>query len=97
MRAKPAYRDRDETEVAVLDALADRNGEGMTVFEIRAVVDEDIDTIEAALAALKADGLIDATQEGKQTVITVDERVIGPGYPENGVGFFEKLRQWFPF
>ena len=97
MRAKPAYRDRDETEVAVLDALADRNGEGMTVFEIRAVVDEDLDTIEAALAALKADGLIDATQEGKQTVITVDERVIGPSYPENGVGFFETLRQWFPF
>lgn len=95
MRAKPAYRDRDETEVAVLDALADWNGEGMTVFELRAVVDEDIDTIEAALAELKADELIEATHDDGQTVITVDERVIGPGRPENNEGFFEKLRRRF--
>jgi len=53
MRVKPAYRDRDETEVAVLDALADRREEGMTVFEIRSRVDVDIDRLEDALAELK--------------------------------------------
>ena len=35
MRAKPEYRDRDDTEVAVLDTLAAHNGDGMTVFSIR--------------------------------------------------------------
>ena len=58
MGAKPAYRDRPAVEVDVLDALVDRAGEGMTVLELRAAVEADIDRIESALAALKADGLI---------------------------------------
>ena len=97
MRARPEYRDRDETDVAVLDALADRNGEGMTVFEIRAAVDEDIDTIEQALGRLKDDGLIEATQEDGQTVIAVDDRVIGPRRNDNGTGFLEEIRRRLPF
>ena len=48
MRAKPAHRDRDETEVAVLDALADRQSEGMSVLELRSHVDADIDRLEEA-------------------------------------------------
>ncbi|MEF8883229.1 MAG: DUF6432 family protein, partial [Halapricum sp.] len=50
MQAKPEYRDRDDTEVAVLDALADRGEDGMTVFELRSHVDLDIDDLESALA-----------------------------------------------
>jgi len=63
MGAKPEYRDRPTVEVEVLDALVERADEGMTVLELRAVVDRDIDAIETALGTLKDDGLI-----------TVDER-----------------------
>jgi aminomethyltransferase len=59
MRAKRAFRDRDDDQVAVLDALVDRGEEGMTVLELRAAVDADIEAIETALSALKRDGLID--------------------------------------
>lgn len=97
MRAKPKYRNRDDTEVAVLDALADRNGEGMTVFEIRAKVEVDIDELEDALADLKDDRLIDtATQDG-ETMITVEDRVIGPDQYDDGDDFFDEIRRRFPF
>jgi DNA-binding transcriptional ArsR family regulator len=79
MQAKPEYRDRGETEVAVLDALVDRPSEGMTVFELRSHVDADIDTLEDALGALKADGLIDAEEHDGRTVFTADERVLPDG------------------
>lgn len=97
MRAKPEYRDRDETEVAVLDALADRNGGGMTVFEVRAKVEEDIDTIEEALAHLKDDHLIEVTETDGRMVITVEDFVIGPDERGQDEDFFEELRRRFPF
>jgi DNA-binding transcriptional ArsR family regulator len=97
MRAKPEYRDRDETEVAVLDALADRQEDGMTVFELRSHVDADIDTLEGALADLKDDDLIDAQQEGGRTVILPDERVVGPVDDDEDAGFFDELRRRLPF
>lgn len=58
MAAKPEYRDRPDEQVAVLDALVDRGDEGMTVLELRAAVDADIDAIEAALSELKEESLI---------------------------------------
>lgn len=97
MQAKPEYRDRDDAEVAVLDALAERGTEGMTVFEIRSRVALDIDQIETALAALKADGLIEATNEGERTVIVPEEEVIGPESPDEQTSLFEQLRERFPF
>ncbi len=99
MRAKPEYRNRDQTEVAVLDALVDRSGEGMTVFELRAAVEVDIDDLEGALARLKRDGLIVVDADGSQTVIKPDERVV----PEDSVderdeqSLGEWLRDRFPF
>lgn len=96
MQAKPEYRDRDETEVAVLDALADHNGDGMTVFAIRAEADVDIDTLEEALASLKEDGLIDVSTEGEQTVISVRDHVVGPETETDDPDFFEELRRRFP-
>jgi len=78
MQAKPEYRNRDDTEVAVLDALVDRTEEGMTVFELRAGVeaDADIDDLEEALADLKEEGLITVENEEEPMRIYPDRRVV---------------------
>jgi len=95
MRAKREYRDRDETEVAVLDALADRREEGMTVFELRSRVDIDIDELETALADLKADGLIQVTDEDERTVILPEDHAIGQYDPDEEQSLFDQIREWF--
>ncbi|WP_144905341.1 DUF6432 family protein [Halobellus captivus] len=77
MRARREFRDRRDVEVAVLDALVDRAEEGMTVFEVRAAVDADIDEIEEALAALKQDDLLSVGNgDDERVVIFVDDRVV---------------------
>jgi predicted transcriptional regulator len=96
MRAKQEYRDRDETEVAVLDALADRHQEGMTVFELRSRADVSIDRIEDALAALKADELIEVEDNGDRTVILPHEDVVGDDPPETEASLLDQLRKRFP-
>jgi DNA-binding transcriptional ArsR family regulator len=83
MAAKREFRDREDTQVAVLDALVDHGREGMTVLEVRAAVDADIDGIEAALSALKEDGLIDVENEGERVSIYPADRVVPDG--EEGV------------
>jgi pyrrolidone-carboxylate peptidase len=95
MRAKPEYRNRDDTEVAVLDALAGQNGEGMTVFAIRTEVDADIDNLEDALANLKSDNLIEASQEDGRTMITVEEYVVGPDTTDDDEDFLDEIRRRF--
>jgi predicted transcriptional regulator len=97
MKAKPEFRDRADTQVAVLDALADREAEGMTVFELRSVVDVDIDRLEAALSDLKEDDLIEATNDGGRTVIVPDESVVGAVDPEADPTLVERLRRKLPF
>jgi DNA-binding transcriptional ArsR family regulator len=99
MRAKEEYRDRDETEVAVLDALADRTETGTTVFDLRALVEEDIDTLEDALAELNEDGLIEVTEQGGRTMIFAKDHAIGNGTntDDGGTDFFEEIRRRFPF
>lgn len=76
MQARREFRNRDDVQVAVLDALVDRHADGMTVFELRSHVDVDIDELEDALAALKEDDLITAEDADGRTRLTVDERVI---------------------
>ncbi|SEW11467.1 DUF6432 family protein [Halobacterium jilantaiense] len=76
MPAKREYRDRPGTEVAVLDALVERANGGMTVFELRASVDADIDGIEDALGSLTSDGLVHAEESDGRTKFTVDDRVV---------------------
>ncbi|ELZ94879.1 hypothetical protein C440_07382 [Haloferax mucosum ATCC BAA-1512] len=76
MRARREFRNRRDIEVAVLDALVDRHDEGMTVFELRAAVDADIDTIEAALSALKDENLIVVEESQTRVLIYPDERVV---------------------
>lgn len=91
MQAKGEYRDRDPAQVGVLDALVDRSEEGMTVFELRSHVDEDIDRIEEALGGLKEAGLIEVEGDGDRTLIYPDDRVV----PEPGAGEAEpSLLEW---
>ena len=97
MRAKPEFRDRGDTEVAVLDALADRRDEGMTVFELRSQVDVDIDALEDALSDLKEDGLIEVTNEGERTLILPEDGVVGPVDPGDEESVVDWVRDRLPF
>ncbi|MFC7204685.1 DUF6432 family protein [Haloferax namakaokahaiae] len=76
MKARREFRNRRDIEVAVLDALVDRHEEGMTVFELRAAVDADIDTLEDALAALKSEELIVVEESQQRVLIHPDDRVV---------------------
>jgi DNA-binding transcriptional ArsR family regulator len=99
MRARREFRNRRDVEVDVLDALVDRTEEGMTVFELRAAVDADIDTIEEALAALKEDGLISVDGSDERVVIVPDERVVpDPSEePEREQSFLDAVREKLGF
>jgi len=94
MKAKREFRDRADVEVAVLDALVDRGGEGMTVFELRAAVDEDIDTLEDALGELKDDSLISVERDDGRTVVLPDDRVVpDPSeLPDDDESLFDAIR-----
>lgn len=81
-----ARGEHDETERAVLDALADRGEEGMTVLELRGRIDSDIDDIETALETLKEDGHISANRTDGRTVIRITEG----SYPDAG----EPSEEW---
>lgn len=95
MKARQEFRNRETTEVAVLDALVDRQ-EGMTVFELRSHADVGIDELEDALSALKADGLIEAETDDGRTLVKPDERVVPePGENEHEKSFFDRLRERF--
>jgi hypothetical protein len=96
MQAKPVYRDRDDTEVAVLDALVDRTEEGMTVFELRSGVETDIDELEEALADLKAAGLITVENEEEPMRIYPDPRVVpanGADAGDDGGSLLDRIRE----
>ncbi|WP_254537150.1 DUF6432 family protein [Halomarina litorea] len=99
MRAKREYRSRDDTEVAVLDALVERGEEGMTVLELRTRVDAEIDTLESALASLKEEHLIGTRREDGRLVITPADRVVPDpeDASEDDVSLFDRLRERFPF
>lgn len=93
MEAKREYRERDETEVAVLDALVDRREEGMTVFELRSRADVDIDRLEEALANLKEADLITAKTEGERTLIFPADRVVpNPVHGEEEPTLIDRIR-----
>jgi predicted transcriptional regulator len=97
MRVKSEYRDRGETEVAVLDALAERHEDGMTVFELRAKVEMNIDSIEDALADLKEEQLIQVSKEGDKTVIVPEDHILTMRNGTDETDLFEKLRERLPF
>lgn len=98
MKARRKYRNRAEVEVAVLDALVDRSEEGMTVFELRASVDADIDELERALSRLKEDGLITVSPADERMLIKPDDRVVPDTEMEDeGPTLFDRVRKRFGF
>ncbi|WP_136590702.1 DUF6432 family protein [Salinigranum halophilum] len=94
MRARREFRKREDIDVAILDALVDRASEGMTVYELRAVVDADIDAIGEALDRLKSDSLITVEGEDDRVRIMPADRVVpDPGEaPDDDQSLFERLR-----
>lgn len=98
MTTRQDYRDRDEVEVAVLDALVDRSDDGMTVFELRTRVGVDIDDLEVALSHLNEDDLITVEHETSRTVILPDERVLpNPDSEDRDPSLLDRLRGRLPF
>jgi DNA-binding transcriptional ArsR family regulator len=99
MRARREFRNRTEVDVAILDALVDRAADGMTVYELRAVVDADIDTIGEALDRLKADDLITVEGENDHVRIMPADRVVPePGEaPDDDRGLFDAIRDRLGF
>jgi DNA-binding transcriptional ArsR family regulator len=99
MRARREFRNRKDIDVDILDALVDRSSEGMTVYELRAVVDADIDAIGEALDRLKADNLITAEGEDDRVRIMPADRVVPePGEaPESDQGWFDAIREKLGF
>ncbi|WP_152043086.1 DUF6432 family protein [Salinigranum salinum] len=99
MRARREFRKRKDIDVAVLDALVDRASEGMTVYELRAVVDADIDTIGEALDRLKADNLITVEGEDDRVRILPADRVVPePGEaPDDDRGLVDRIRDKLGF
>jgi predicted transcriptional regulator len=93
MQAKREHRDREAVEVAILDALADRSEEGMTVFELRSHVDVDIDRLETALGDLKQDDLIEVDENGERTVILPEASAIGPEAEPDEPSLVEELKR----
>lgn len=99
MRASREFRDRDAVDVAVLDALVDRREEGLTVFELRSVVDASIDDIETSLARLKEAGLITVDESDQRTLIYPADRVVpdSPGGDDHQPSVLEQIRERLPF
>jgi DNA-binding FadR family transcriptional regulator len=65
----------------------------MTVFELRSHVAVGIDDLEDALAALKADGLIEV-DDGERTLIKPDDRVVPePGKQDTEASALGRLRE----
>ena len=93
MQLRREHRDREDTQRVVLEALADRHAEGMTVFELRSVVDTDIDDLETALSGLQQAGLVTVENDGERTVFVVASEAIEPeSGPETEPGFLEWLK-----
>ncbi|AUV80541.1 MarR family transcriptional regulator [Salinigranum rubrum] len=99
MRARREFRKRKDIDVAILDALVDRASEGMTVYELRAVVDADIDAIGEALDRLKSDSLITVEGEDDRVRIMPAERVVpDPGEaPDDEGSLLDRIRDRLGF
>ena len=93
MVARRPYRERDEVEVEILDALVDRHQIGMTIFELRSRVDVNIETLEPALANLREDELIIVEYGEDRSLIRPADRVVPDPESESDEGLIGKLIQ----
>lgn len=96
MGVKRAYRNRTDSEVAVLEALIERSEGGMTVLELRTRADVTIDELEAALSSLNEENLISVEKNGDRTVILPDESVI-PDPETEEPSIIDQVRDRLPF
>lgn len=99
-RAIPGAESEEDREI--LAALVGRGQEGMTVLELRAAVDADIDTIETSLTQLKREGLIVVEQHDETPVIRPHDSVVpedeGRATEESIVGtLLAEIRKRLPF
>lgn len=97
MGAKRAYRNRTDSEVAVLDALIERPDGGMTVLELRTRTDVTIDELETALGELKRANLITVEKNGNRTVIRPEESVVPDPDRDEVPSIIERIRDRLPF
>lgn len=97
MGAKRAYRNRTDSEVAVLDALIERPDGGMTVLELRTRTDVTIDELETALGELKRANLITVEKNGDRTVIRPEESVVPDPDRDEVPSIIERIRDRLPF
>ncbi len=97
MTAKRELSHEDSTKDAITDALVDRGTDGMTVLELRAYVDADINDIESNLTDLKNENLIEVTNEDGATRIKPEDKLI-PDEDEHwsGDSLLGRLREYFP-
>lgn len=95
MPARPDDRDRPETEAAVLEALRDRGDDGMTVLEVRAAVQVEIDELEEALTALKSDDLL-VVEEREGTALLKPAEDVLEDDGDAGASLGEWLRDRIP-
>jgi hypothetical protein len=91
---QPTTGNRTPTETAVLDALVEREGEGMTVFELRTWVDADIDELEATLEELDRDGCIDVDASGDRTRILPTDAAVAAREEADDRALLERVREW---
>lgn len=96
MGAKRAYRNRTDSEVAILDALIERPDHGMTVFELRTRADVTIDELETALGELQEANLITVEKDGDRTVIKPDESVVPDPDEEEAPSMIDRIRDRLP-
>lgn len=98
MTAKREVSHDDATKDAIIDALVERGTDGMTVLELRAYVDADINDIESSLTDLKNDNLIAVTNEDGATRIKPEDKVIpNSDDPWTSDSIIDRLREYFPF
>lgn len=99
MSGKVQFRNRDETEVAVLEELIDHSEDGMTVLELRAEIDANIDDIEQSLTALKRDNLINIEEPNRaddEILIKPADRVIPAEDHDTQHSILDTIRDWLP-
>lgn len=80
----------------ILEALAGRADEGMTIFELRNHVDVDIDTIETTLEQLKAEGLITTAEVDGRLVIRPTSSGLATVEDADADGVLDRLRERLP-
>ena len=94
MRVPRRHRNRDQVEVAILEALVDRQEAGMTVFELRTEVDVNIESLEPALANLRDDDLIAVEYSDDRSLIRPTDRALPRGdEDETPGGWYAAIRR----